>query len=151
MAKVFREAFALHFKPNVTEVYRKNRKVDTQKFQASYWLDRQGAKFGQGKQSAFLYHAPNVSSLELNATQKQLIVNLDHMNDHRYVQQGSTNQVGKVRHASEYRANDERTNSFSHRSHPVVSKPTGFLLPIPLPLPLDSPLNWKVILGTEKT
>ncbi|MCE0448340.1 hypothetical protein [Brevibacillus sp. AF8] len=133
-AKVFREAFALQFKPNVTEVYRKNRKVDAQKFQPSYWLDHQGAKFGQGKQAAFLYHAPNVSSLELNTTQKQLIVNLDHMNDHRYVQQGSTNQVGKVRHASEYRANEERTNSFSlvvgyqPKLMPrFMSQPSGFL------------------------
>ncbi|BAH43760.1 hypothetical protein BBR47_27830 [Brevibacillus brevis NBRC 100599] len=133
-AKVFRETFALQFKQNVTEVYRKNRKVDTKKFQASYWLDHQGAKFGQGKQAAFLYHAPNVSSLELNTTQKQLIVNLDHMNDHRYVQQTSTNQVGKVRHASEYRANDVRTNSFSlvvgyqPKLMPrFMSQPSGFL------------------------
>ncbi|MFF0826474.1 hypothetical protein ACFYU8_03230 [Brevibacillus sp. NPDC003359] len=77
-AKVFREAFALQFKPKVTEVYRKNRKVDSQKFQPTYWLDRQGAKFGHGKQAAFLYHTPNVSSLELNATQKQLIVKRSH-------------------------------------------------------------------------
>lgn len=108
--------------------------MDTQKFQPSYWLDRQGAKFGQGKQTAFLYHAPNVSSLELHTAQKQLLLNLDHMNDHQYVQQGATNQVGKVRNASEYRANDERTNSFSlvvgyqPKLMPrFMSQPSGFL------------------------
>lgn len=133
-ANVFREAFVLQFKPKVTEVYRKNREVDTHKFQPSYWLDRQGAKFGQGKQSAFLYHAPHVSSLELTAAQKQLVINLDHMSDHRYVQQGKTNLVGKVRHPSEYRAMDERTNSFTlvvgyqPKLMPrFMSQPSGYL------------------------
>ncbi|MGG4446402.1 hypothetical protein ABEX29_05215 [Brevibacillus porteri] len=53
---------------------------------------------------------------------------------YRYVQQGSTNQVGKIRHASEYRANDERTNSFSlvvgyqpKLMLRFMSQPSGFL------------------------
>ncbi|WP_254613039.1 hypothetical protein [Brevibacillus sp. HB1.2] len=98
-------------------------------FQPGAAIEIRSESFG-----GILYHAPNVSSLELIATQKQLIVNLDHMNDHRYVQQGSTNQVGKVRHASEYRANDERTNSFSLvvGYQPMlmprfISQPSGFL------------------------
>lgn len=111
--KVFREALALYFKPNVTEVYRKNRIVDTRGFQSHYWLDREGVRFGTGQQSALLYHPSKVSSLELNTGKKELIVNLDHMGDHHYVQQTTSNQVGKVRHPSEYRTNDERVNSFS--------------------------------------
>ncbi|MEJ8546308.1 hypothetical protein [Brevibacillus borstelensis] len=111
--KVFREALALSFAPKVSEVYRKNRKVDTQSFQKQYWLDREGVRFGQGKQSAFLYHAPHVSSLELNTVQNQLVVNLDHMGDHRYVEETAGKQVGKVRHASEYKPQEQRINTFS--------------------------------------
>ncbi|MGG4446403.1 hypothetical protein ABEX29_05220 [Brevibacillus porteri] len=50
-------------------------------FQPGAIIEIRSESFG-----GILYHAPNVSSLELNATQKQLIVILDHMNDHRYVQ-----------------------------------------------------------------
>lgn len=111
--KVFREAYALHFRPHVSEVYRKNRMVDTQLFHPHYWLDRQGAKFGRGKQTAFLYHVPGISSLELFPAQRELVVNLDHMGDHRYVQHSTSSYVGKVRHPSEYRAKQEHTNSFT--------------------------------------
>ncbi|NOU53269.1 hypothetical protein HN020_00315 [Brevibacillus borstelensis] len=111
--KVFREALTLSFAPKVSEVYRKNRKVDTHSFQKQYWLDREGVRFGQGKQSAFLYHTPHVSSLELNTVQNQLVVNLDHMGDHRYVEETVGKQVGKVRHASEYKPQEQRINTFS--------------------------------------
>jgi len=111
--KVFREAIDLAFKPQVTEVYRKNRIADTRWFQSYYWLDHEGVRFGAGKQCAFLYHTPEVSSLELNTGKRDLLVNLDHMDDHHYVQQIQGNQVGKVRHPSEYHALQERMNSFS--------------------------------------
>ncbi|CAM3221569.1 hypothetical protein EDM52_06060 [Brevibacillus invocatus] len=87
--------------------------VDTRGFQSHYWLDHEGVRFGAGKQSALLYHPLKVSSLELDTGKKELIVNLDHMGDHHYVQQTTSNQVGKVRHPSEYRTNEERVDSFS--------------------------------------
>lgn len=111
--KVFREALDLTFKPQVSEVYRKNRIVDTWWLQSAYWLDREGVRFGSGNRCAFLYHTPEVSSLELYTDKKELLINLDHMNDHHYVQQTENNRVGKVRHPSEYRATQKRTNSFS--------------------------------------
>ncbi|USG64830.1 hypothetical protein NDK47_22315 [Brevibacillus ruminantium] len=111
--KVFRESLVLGFAQRVSEVYRKNRKVDALSTQARYWLDREGVRFGQGKQTALVYHTPHISSLELLTVQNQLQVNLDHMSDHRYVEELEGKQVGKVRHASEYKATEERINSFS--------------------------------------
>lgn len=111
--KVFREVLGLQFAPKVSEVYRKNRKSDTQAFQKHYWLDREGVRFGQGQQTALLYHTPHISSLELDTGQNLLLVNLDHMGDHRYVEQISGRQVGKVRHASEYKPLEQRINRFT--------------------------------------
>ncbi|MDH4617916.1 hypothetical protein [Brevibacillus sp. AY1] len=87
--------------------------MDTRGFQSHYCLDHEGVRFGAGKQSALLYHPSKVSSLELNTGKKELIINLDHMGDHHYVQQTTSNQGGKVRHPSEYRTNEERVDSFS--------------------------------------
>ena len=132
--RVFREAYTLHFRPPVSEVYRKNRVVDRWFLQPHYWLDREGAKFGRGNLSALLYHTPGVSSLELFPKQKQLVVNLDHMGDHRYVQQTVNSYVGKVRHPSEYKAAEEHTNAFSlvvgHEPQIMprfMSQPNGYL------------------------
>ncbi|WP_134685788.1 hypothetical protein [Brevibacillus migulae] len=133
-AKVFQETMLLRFIPPVTEVYRKNSKLDTASLQKRYWLGHHGVKFGKGSQQAWIYHAPALSSMEVAVAEKQLLLHLEHMNDHHFVQQTSSMKVGKVRHPAEYQPGDTRTNSFSltvgwqPRLQPrFMNQPYGFL------------------------
>jgi hypothetical protein len=77
-----RHALVFDFVPAVAELYLKNRRVERYLREPSYWLDRQGAAFGDGPQSAYIYHVPRVSSLEVEPRQRRLIVNLDLAADH---------------------------------------------------------------------
>lgn len=108
--QVFYEDLLLRFEPEVNKVYRKNRKTDTRRFQNTYWLDRQGVQFGEGNESALIYHTPEVSSLFLDTKDKQLTVHLDHDQDHRFFQAYETRSTGKVRHAAEYSRGEQRHN-----------------------------------------
>jgi len=133
-AKVFQETMLLQFNPPVTEVYRKNSKLDSVSLQKRYWLGHHGVKFGKGTQQAWIYHAPDLSSMEAAITEKQLLLHLEHMNDHHFVQQTTSMRVGKVRHPAEYHEGDTRTNSFSltvgwqPRLQPrLMNQPFGYL------------------------
>ncbi len=70
---VKREALVAAFAIPVSEIYRKNRKTDNEKFEAEYWLDKQGVRFGHGSKSALIYHNTAVSSLQLNTTNNILL------------------------------------------------------------------------------
>lgn len=110
---VFEESLILNFEPEVTQIYRKNRQVDTGPFQEEYWLDRQGVQFGKDNVSALVYHTPEISSLSLRTRQKQLLVHLDHESDHRYLQSVETRATGFIRHAAEYNTEEQRHNQLS--------------------------------------
>ena len=113
---ILREAFLIDFEVPVSEVYRKNRMLHKEDFQDEYWLDKEGAKFGTGKRSAFIYHVPKISSLQLNTIAKELIVNLDYYRDHRFLHfphvEGKVN-VKEDLSPAFYKPGEKRTNSFS--------------------------------------
>ncbi len=113
---VLREALLFDFDVPVTDVYRKNRMIHDSDFQDEYWLDKEGVKFGTGTRSAFMYHDPKISSLQLNTSSKELIVNLDFFRDHHFLHfphiEGKFN-VKQDLSCSSYKAGDTRENSFS--------------------------------------
>ena len=83
---VNREALAFKFDVPVSEVYKKNRKVDTgDDVKSEYWLQKQGVKFGDGPRSALIYNSQGVSSLQLNTDKSLLFVNLDYNLDHPFI------------------------------------------------------------------
>jgi hypothetical protein len=111
---VNREAFVAVFDVPISEVYKKNRQVDTENFQSEYWLQNQGVRFGSGSRSSLLYHAPGISSLQLNSTKRLLFINLDYYEDHPFINipfqaDGSRRWVDLS--PSRYNAKYERTDS----------------------------------------
>jgi len=113
---VRREALVFKFEVPVSEVYLKNRKVDIDHFASEYWLQREGARFGNGSRSSLIYHTPHVSSLQLNTEKRMLFVNLDFYLDHPYIQiPYQKDGAGKWIDLSEedYRAGAEKENDFS--------------------------------------
>ena len=47
--QVIREAMVVKMAQPVMEVYRKNTLIDTANFQSEYWLNKEGVRFGSGK------------------------------------------------------------------------------------------------------
>jgi len=114
--EVERESLVFVSKPTVSQIMRANRKADTTDFQAEYWLDKQGVQFGTQQQGWWMYHTPEVSSLQLNTPKNQLWINLDYQRDHPFfrfpLQPDSIN--WKTEHsASKYRRGDRRQFAFS--------------------------------------
>ena len=111
---VNQEALVARFDVPVSEVYKKNRKIDTQAFKTEYWLQKQGVKFGEGDKSALIYHTTAVSSLQLNTSQRLLFVNLEYFKDHPFInipfQPDGTNRWNDIS-ASRYNTGDERLDS----------------------------------------
>lgn len=82
---IVREAVVIEASDKISEVYRSNRQSDTHNFQDEYWLDKEGAKFGEKERSIYFYHNEKISSTQLNTLKNQLIVNLDYNNDHHFI------------------------------------------------------------------
>ena len=82
---IIRESLVLESNEDVTTVYRSNRLSDTGTFLTEYWLDKEGAKFGNQADTWLIYHTPDVSSLQLRTDKKQLWVNLDYEKDHPFL------------------------------------------------------------------
>lgn len=113
---VKREALVASFDVPVTEVYRKNRTVDIDKFEPEYWLNKEGARFGSKARSALIYHNPNISSLQLQTEKKLLFVNLVYFLDHPYgYAPFSKSKRDNLQERSEanYTKGSERINQFS--------------------------------------
>lgn len=113
---VQRESLVAAFGLPVTEVYRKNRTVDTANFEPEYWLQKEGVRFGSGETSALIYHTPSVSSLQLETNKKILFINLDYSQDHPFVKiPYQKNGGGKWLDlsASDNKPSTELDNSFS--------------------------------------
>lgn len=104
----------------VDEVYRKNSQIDTKYFQNEYWLGKQGAKFGREQRTAFIYHTPELSSMQLKTVNNQLILNLDNIHDHRYRRDSFGLCFDKYdlrafheHNAAEFAAGEKRINKYS--------------------------------------
>ncbi len=113
---VLRSALLINSGVNINEVFRSNRQSDTSFFQPEYWLGKEGVIFGKNSASWFVYRPADVSSLQLNTLQKQLIVNLDYAKDHpfmRFPLQPDSVDWKVDLSASEYSKGDMRENSFS--------------------------------------
>lgn len=135
--ELYRESLIFKFSVDVTEVYRKNRVADISSFQPEYWLDKEGAEMGRKKTASYIYHTPNVSSLQLNTIDNELIVNLDFYKDHPLLHfpllDSSKNKFEDIS-VSIYHKNDSRENTFTlyagkdFGSFPRLMKnPDGFL------------------------
>ena len=111
-----REALVISFDIPVSQVFRKNRKVDTKKLEPEYWLQREGVLFGDNENSAWIYHNPHISSLQLETNKRLLFINLDYALDHPLVRIPFQKDEGRRwvnLSQSEYKAGTERNNSFS--------------------------------------
>ncbi len=115
-ATVKRESLLVKYKAPVSEVFKKNRKTDTENIKSEYWLDKQGVKFGKGPVSALIYHVPGISSLQLNTKDSLLLINLDYFRDHPFIHipyqpdgRGVWTDCSPTRHQS----NSEKTDSVS--------------------------------------
>ena len=113
---VSRESLIFDYSPNLDEVYRSNRKLDTNNFQSEYWLDKQGVKIGKGQNSLLTYHTPDISSLQLDTKNKLLFANLDYEKDHpffRFPLNPDSTDWKKEESTSRYKKGDKREYQFS--------------------------------------
>jgi hypothetical protein len=131
--QVIREAMILKLTQPLKEVYRRNSIIDTSFFQSEYWLNKEGVRFGRGKNTLLIYHAPGISSLQLNVPENQLIINLDYANDHPFQYfplLDSMMNEKKDLSCSIYKAGESRKNSFSiHAGKDVEFVPRLMLNP----------------------
>jgi hypothetical protein len=80
--EVFQHSLVFDIAPRLTELFLKTRRSTQLFMRDRYWLDKQGARFGTGAQSVWIYHQPGVSSLEVDVVANRLIANLDRAADH---------------------------------------------------------------------
>lgn len=114
--KVKRESLVASFAVPVSEVYRKNRTVDTSNFEEEYWLQKEGVRFGNKKNSALIYHTPAISSMQLQTNKNVLFINLDYSLDHPFVNIPYQKNGGKKQinlSESYFKPSSELDNSFS--------------------------------------
>jgi len=135
--QVIRDALTLKMTQPLSEVYRRNSVIDTANFQSEYWLNKEGARFGSGKNTLLIYHTPGISSLQLNVPENELVVNLDFSEDHPFQYfplRDSMMSLKEDLSCSSYKAGDVRKNSFSiHAGKEIrfiprlMLNPDGFL------------------------
>jgi hypothetical protein len=117
-----KEAIVASFNIPLSQVYRKNREMDTKNFQPEYWLQKEGVRFGDNKHSALIYHTPLISSLQLETEKKRLFINLDYALDHPFVKfPYQKDQRGRWQNlsASDFKNGSELKNSFSIYIGPI--------------------------------
>lgn len=115
---VFRERLVWSFENSVSGVFTKNRKYISSDFDSEYWLGNQGCVFGTGTTSILSYNNNNISSLELDTTADELVINLDDDRDHRFrhmVDPGVShyNGIFEEENAALYNNTETRTNEFN--------------------------------------
>lgn len=135
--EISREAIIFDIELNISEIYRANRMSATKKFDNEYWLDKQGVKFGSGNNSLLIYNQSEVSSLQLDNENKQLLVNLDFEKDHPFLHfplNPDTTDYKLDWSKSTFEKGDKRTYSFSvfvgvQQNHIArfMKNPHGFL------------------------
>ncbi len=112
---VNRESLVFSYSQTLEDVYRYNRKLDTNNFQKEYWLDKQGAIIGAGQNSLLIYHTPNISSLQIDTENKLLFANLDYEKDHpffRFPLNPDSTDWRKEESNSRYKKGDKRKYRF---------------------------------------
>lgn len=113
---IWREAIVFKYSQPVSEVYRNNRKIGRNQFQNEYWLDNEGVKIGENTSSFFIYHVPEISSLQLDTENQLLFANLDYEKDHpffRFPLNPDSINWKKEESESNYRFGDNSKYSFS--------------------------------------
>jgi len=135
--QVIRQAMILKLAQPLQEVYRRNSILDTSFFQPEYWLNKEGARFGTGKNTLLIYHTPGISSLQLSVPENDLIINLDYANDHPYQYfppRDSLKNEKEDYSCSIYKAGETRKNSFTIHAGKeikfvprIMLNPGGFL------------------------
>ncbi len=114
--QVIRESLVLESNVDVTEILRANRISDTGDFQTEYWLDKEGVIFSKDTCTWLIYHSPEISSLQLNTSKKQLWVNLDYGKDHPFLHFPLNNDTTDQKmdwSESTYEKGDKRQFSFT--------------------------------------
>lgn len=114
--QVVRDAFFLHSGQSLKEVYRRNSSADKSDFQNEYWLGKEGVRFGDNESTLLIYHVPGISSLQLNTSKNELVVNLDYNKDHPFqyfpLRDSMMNEKEDLS-CSIFEAGEKRNNSFS--------------------------------------
>ncbi len=135
--QVDREALIVVFDIPVLEVYKKNRQVDINSFDSEYWLQKQGALFGNDNMAALVYNVPGVSSLQLDSKRNVLFVNLEYSKDHPHISipfQEDNGGRWEDQSMASFNSGSERINSFSislgnlpKKVPRIMSVPHGYL------------------------
>lgn len=76
------QSLVMEFTGQLSQVYRKNRHIDTTDFQLQYYLANEGFRYGTDNQSISLYHPSKLSSIQLDTYNNQAFLNLDAAFDH---------------------------------------------------------------------
>jgi hypothetical protein len=84
--RLLRQALVLQFLEPVDKVYRTSKKLDTASFQRAYYLENEGFAFGEKKNYIGMYHAPKLSSIQLDTKLRNAFLNLDFWRDHPFIQ-----------------------------------------------------------------
>lgn len=114
-AQVIRDALILDMHAPLHEVFKRNSILDSVLFQDEYWLNKEGAQFGEQAKTFLLYHSPEVSSIQLNTLKNQLIINLDYAQDHPFQHFPARDSMMHEKEdysCSIYKAGDVRRNAF---------------------------------------
>jgi hypothetical protein len=108
--QLLRESLVLNFSPEISEVYRKNTLMDSKRIRNEYWLDKEGVKIGSQLTAAYIYHNPEISSLQLSSRLSLLIINLDYYRDHplSVISHDSLQDIS----CNNYKSNATRENDF---------------------------------------
>ncbi len=134
--EVSRNSIVFEYAQSLSEVYRKNRKTDNEFFQDEYWLDKQGVKIGSGQSSFYIYHTPEISSMQLDSKNQLLFANLDYRKDHpffRFPLNPDSSNWKLEESFSYFKRGDKQTYSFSmnignhvHTIPRFMKNPLGF-------------------------
>jgi hypothetical protein len=79
---LYRHSLVIGFALPVREVYTKSTLIDSVQLQSEYWLDKEGFKLSNQRNSYLVYHPQNISSIQLNVEKKKAFFNLDYCADH---------------------------------------------------------------------
>jgi len=108
--QIIKEAIVFKPKVDLSYIVLKNSKLISKQIADKYWIAKQGAIYGKGDSSFFLYHVPFISSLEID--KNQLFVNLDYAKDHPYINPDPEG-IWLDLSNSQYTKGQFRENSFS--------------------------------------
>lgn len=113
--RLLRQALVFQVSEDITKVYRANKQLDTIKFQRAYYLENEGFAFGTKKNHFAIYHAPKLSSIQLDTKLRNVFLNLDFWRDHPFIQYPLGNDTSNYfvdRSAREIKSSTKLENAF---------------------------------------